>query len=396
MVKVGGMAAYEHDYTIPLRYGVDQCVGDSIGPGGVFRGLRTVPVLLDLAEDMREFCPGAYLLNYANPMCICCWALGEVEGLKFVGLCHGVQTTLDLISRYVGVPKEEIRYLAAGINHMDWFLKLEHKGRDLYPLLKANFERPEYYINEKARGEVLRHFGYFMTESTGHLSEYLPYFRKNKKAMDAYCNLPGLGGESGISFKNGKALEEKFKTFDPLSIESPKVESRSAEYCSHIIEAIETGRPFRFSGNVRNDGFITNLPFDCCVEVPVYADGEGLHPFHIGDLPPQCAALNMTNVTVQGLAAQAAIEGDPELLMQAVALDPLTASVLTLKEIREMVGEMLEAERRWLPQFEGKALRAAPEIVVPEGTRGVDVPMDPAHAIAHRFIKLATVQAPKK
>jgi alpha-galactosidase len=389
MIQAGGVEEFRQDYEIPLKYGVDQCIGDTMGPGGVFRALRHIPALLEVARDMQDLCPNAILFNYANPMAMCCWALGRVPGLQFVGLCHGVQTTMDLISSYVGVPKDKIDYLAAGINHMAWFLKLEHKGRDLYPTLKKNFEKPGYYVNEKVRGEVMRHFGYFMTESTGHLSEYLPYFRKNRKALDLYCDEPDFGGESGAYYKYCAMLAEKFAKTDPLSIESTKLGPRSAEYCSHIIEAKETGDVFRLNGNIRNDGFITNLPAGCCVEVPIYVDRTGLHPTFVGNLPLQCAALNMTNVLNQGLTVEASLSGDPELVMQAVALDPLTASVLTLKETRDMVAEMLEAEKRWLPQFAGKKLRPVPTIRIPKNVRRQEVPLDPALAIANRFMKLA-------
>jgi alpha-galactosidase len=389
MIQVGGVDAFKVDYEIPMRYGVDQCIGDTLGPGGVFRAARHIWALMEIAEDMRELCPNALLLNYANPMAICCWALGTVPGLQFVGLCHGVQTTMDLIASYTGRPKEEIDFISAGINHMGWFIRLEHRGEDLYPILKANFEKPEYYVNEKVRGEVLRHFGYFMTESTGHLSEYLPYFRKNQRALDTYCDEPSFGGETGAYYKYCADLAEKFSVMDPLSIESTALQPRSAEYASHILEARETGIPFRLSANVRNDGYITNLPRGCCVEVPTYVDRLGLHPTLVGDLPAQCAALNMTNINVQGLAAKAGLEGDPEALVQAVALDPLTASVLTLRDIREMVSEMLEAQRQWLPQFQGKSVRPTPAIGIPAGVTPVDVPLDPALAIAHRFGKLA-------
>jgi len=389
MIQAGGVAEFRQDYEIPMKYGVDQCIADTMGPGGVFRALRHIPALLEIAAEMRELCPNALLLNYANPMAMCCWALGRAPGLQFVGLCHGVQTTMDLIASYVDVPKDEIDFTAAGINHMAWFLKLEHRGRDLYPKLKANFEKPGYYVNEKVRGEVLRHFGYFMTESTGHLSEYLPYFRKNRKALDLYCDEPAFGGETGAYYHYCAMLAEKFAKTDPLSIESTKLGPRSAEYCSHIIEARETGNVFRLNGNVRNDGYVTNLPRGCCVEVPVYVDRTGLHPTVVGDLPPQCAALNMTNVLVQGLAVEASFSGDPELVMQAVALDPLTAAVLTLKEIREMVAEMLKAEARWLPQFAGRELRPVPAVVIPKNVRRREVPLDPALAIANRFGKLA-------
>ena len=389
MLQAGGVAEFKQDYEIPLKYGVDQCIADTLGPGGVFRALRHIPALLEIARDMQQLCPKAILFNYANPMAMCCWALGRVPGLQFVGLCHGVQTTMDLIASYVGVKKEEIDFLAAGINHMGWFLKLEKDGQDLYPTLKANFEKAGYYVNEKVRAEVLRHFGYFMTESTGHLSEYLPYFRKNQKALDLYCDEPSFGGETGAYYKYCAMLAEKFAKTDPLSIESTTLGPRSAEYCSHIIEAVETGEVFRFNGNVRNDGYITNLPQGCCVEVPIYADRLGLHPTVVGNLPPQCAALNMTNVLVQGLAVEAGFTGDPELVMQAVALDPLTSAVLTLKEIREMVAELLAAESQYLPQFAGKTLRATPMIEIPPNVPRQDVPLDPALAIANRFGKLA-------
>jgi alpha-galactosidase len=389
MIQAGGVAEFQQDYEIPMKYGVDQCIADTMGPGGVFRALRHIPALLEIARDMRELCPDAVLLNYANPMAMCCWALGRVPGLQFVGLCHGVQTTMDLIASYVEVPKNEIDFVAAGINHMAWFLKLEHRGRDLYPALKENFEKPGYYANEKVRGEVMRHFGYFMTESTGHLSEYLPYFRKSRKALDLYCDEPTFGGETGAYYHYCAMLAEKFAKTDPLSIESTALGPRSAEYCSHIIEARETGNVFRLNGNVRNDGYITNLPQGCSVEVPIYVDRTGLHPTVVGNLPPQCAALNMTNVLVQGLTVEASFAGDPELVMQAVALDPLTAAVLTLKEIREMVAEMLKAEARWLPQFAGKELRSVPTIVIPKNVKRREVPLDPALAIANRFGKLA-------
>jgi alpha-galactosidase len=392
MIQVGGMDAFRIDYEVPLKYGVDQCIGDSLGPGGVLRGLRTIPVLVDIAHDMEKLCPRALLLNYANPMAACCYALGKASRIPFIGLCHGVQTTLDLISRYVDVPKDQVDFLCAGINHMAWFLRLTDKrdGRDLYPILRANMEKPEYYVNEKVRGEVMRHFGYFMTESTGHLSEYVPWFRSHERSLKRYCDQPDFGGASGAYYKYGVALAEKYRDVDPLSLSSPKLAGRSVEYCSYILEARETGKPFRLNGNVRNDGWITNLPPGCCVEVPVLVDRGGFHPQKVGDLPPQCAALNQSNVTVQSLAVEAGLTGDPELAMAAIAMDPLTSAVCTLKEARDMTIEMLEAEREWLPQLAERHLAPRPHIDVPAGTRGVEVPTDPALAIANRFGKLAT------
>jgi alpha-galactosidase len=397
MVQVGGVQAFGHDYEIPLKYGVDQCIGDSLGPGGIFRGLRTIPLLADIAREMEELCPDAYLINYANPMAANCLALGRVSRVPFIGLCHGVQTTLDLIGRYVGLPKDRIDFLCAGINHMAWFLSLRERGTgcDLYPLLKANCEKPEYYLNEKVRIEVMRHFGYLMTESTGHLSEYIPWFRSHPHALKAYCDQPDFGGASGAYYRYCQAMTAKFDGVDYLAGESTKLGKRSVEYCSYILEAIETDRPFRLNGNVRNDGYITNLPAGCCVEVPVFVDARGLHPVRVGDLPPQCAALNQSNVTVQELAARAALTGDPELAMQAVAMDPLTSACCTLAEVRAMTQELLTAERGWLPQFAGKTLAPRPDITVPKGTKGVAVPLDPALAIANRFGALATQAVPK-
>ena len=386
MIQVGGFHAYGVDYEIPLKYGVDQCIGDTLGPGGVFRGQRHISVLVDIAKDMERLAkPGAVMLQYANPMAANCLALGRVSNVPFVGLCHGVQTTLDLVAGYCNVPKAEIDFTCGGINHMDWFLTLAHKGRDLYPELRDMFERPEYYKNEKVRGEVFRQFGYFMTESTGHLSEYVPWFRHRKDALALYCDEPAFGGESGAYYKWGKAMAEKYEKVDPLQFETTAIDGRSVEYCSYILEGIVTGNPFKFMGNVRNDGYISNLPQGCCVEVPTIADANGLHPQAIGNLPPQCAALCQTNINVQSLCADAALSGDPEHLVHALALDPLTAAVCTLREIREMTQEMLTELRPYLPQFEGKTLKQTPTISIPADCVAVDVPLDPALAIGKRF-----------
>jgi len=386
--QVGGVKGFEYDYSIPYQHGVDQCIGDTLGPGGIFRALRSIPVTMAMARDMEELCPNALLLNYVNPMAMICWALGKTK-VQFVGLCHGVQTTMDLISGYVGVPKDEIDFTCAGINHMGWFLKLEHEGRDLYPLLKQRFEDPAYYVNEKVRGEALRQFGYFMTESTGHLSEYLPYFRKNQKALDLYCDEPGFGGATGAYYQWCKLVEDRFEGVDILADEPTALPSRSIEYGSYVIEAMVTGRRFKLNGNVINGGMIGNLPADCCAEGPIYVDRLGLHKTVVGDLPSQCAALNLTNINVQRLAVEAALSGDPEQIVHACALDPLSAATLTLKEIRDMAADMLEAEKQWLPQFEGKSIKSTPTIVVPEGIERAEVPVDPALAIMARFGELA-------
>jgi alpha-galactosidase len=388
LFQVGGIEGYKKDYEIPLKYGVDQCIGQCVGPGGVFRALRSIPVMNDLLRDMAEVCPNAIMLNYVNPMAAISIAMGKTSKVSFVGLCHGVQTTLDLIAGYVGVKKEQIDFVAAGINHMAWFLRLEKDGKDLYPTLRNNIEKPEYYLSEKVRGEVMRQFGYFMTESSGHLSEYLPWFRKNKKALDLYCDQPGFGGESGAGYGAMALIANNYQNKDFLTLESGDLSPRSKEYCSYIIEALETDTVFRFNGNVINDGFIKNLPDGCCVEVPMYADRIGLHPLGVGALPSQLAAANQSNVTVQLLAAEAALTGDPELAFAAIAMDPLSSAVLTMKEIRDMTADLFEAHKDFLPQFAGKQLRKTDTIQIPKGTVGVDTPLDPALSIVHRFGKL--------
>jgi alpha-galactosidase len=385
--QVGGVDAFEQDYEIPYKYGVDQCIGDTLGPGGIFRSLRSIPTMLAMAQDIKEVAPKAYVLNYVNPMATMCWTLGTT-GAKFVGLCHGVQTTLDLISGYVDVPKERIDFLCAGINHMGWFLELKHNGVDLYPKLRERFEQPEYYINEKVRGEVFRHFGYFMTESTGHLSEYVPWFRSSERAREAYCDEPGFGGETGAYYTFCRKVAAKYEGQDILKDQPTALPKRSVEYGSYIIEALETGKTFRLNGNVINHGMITNLPADCCAEGPLFVDRTGIHQTIVGDLPSQCAALNMTNVNVQRLTVEAGMTGDAEKVVMACAMDPLTSATLTLKETRDMVTEMLECEAQWLPQFAGKRPRPTPIIATPPGTPHAKVPVDPALAINARFGEL--------
>jgi len=387
--QIGGIDAFAFDYEIPMKYGVDQCIADSLGPGGVFRLLRSTPLFDDIDKEIAELCPGAYLLNYVNPMGGLCTYLARYTDINYVGLCHGVQTTMDLIAGYTGIDKELIDFTAAGINHMAWFLKLEHNGKDLYPILKENIEKPEYYVNEKVRGEVLRQCGYIMTESTGHLSEYLPWFRKNKQSLDLYCDMPAFGGETGAAYYYFKSINEKYLSEDVFELESGELDPRSKEYCSHILEALETGVPFLFNGNVSNrELFINNLPADACVEVPIYADKKGFHPITVGSLPSHLAAMNLSNITVQSLAAEAAKKADPELVFWAIAMDPLTSSVLNLDQIRNMTIEMFEAEKAWLPQFEGKTLKKTPVISIPKDVKPADAPIDPALAISARFGKL--------
>ncbi len=354
MIQVGGLEAYKHDVEIPLKYGIDQCVGDTLGPGGVFRGLRSIPVMLDICLDMEDLCPNALLMNYSNPMAINCWAMVMESEIELVGLCHGVQHTAHFLADFAGVPREELDYWTAGINHMAWFLRLEHKGEDIYPRIWEKIgPAGKAEEDERYRFEMMKACGYFMTESSGHLSEYLPYFRKRKELMEQF-NMPGFGGESLYYYhSNLESLEphyEKIRKEIAGEIEIPFGE-KSVEHGANIIYACETGNTYRFNANIENTGLITNLPDGACVEVPTYVDRLGMHPCFVGDLPPQCAALCASNIAVQEMTVMGSMEGDREMIYRAVLADPLTAACLAPHEVRPMVDELFEVQRQWLPQF---------------------------------------------
>jgi alpha-galactosidase len=357
----GGLDAYKLDIEIPQRYGVEQCVGDTLGPGGVFRALRTIPVLIDLCHDMDDLAPDALLLNYVNPMAANCWAVEMGTGRPHVGLCHSVQGTSEMLAEWIGVPYEEVIFYCAGINHQAWFLEFRRKEEDLYPLIRAAIERPEIYAQEPVRIEMMKHFGYFVTESSGHASEYVPYFRKTAQMVNEDL-VPRFKDEVNHWFEFGRTggyLRYCVRRFAEAQQEYQELlqgvrdlpDERTHEYGSIIVEAVETNRPVRINGNVPNWGLIDNLPQGCCVEVPCLVDGNGVQPTTVGELPAQLAALNRTNVNVHELTMEAALTGDVEAVYHAVMLDPLTATVCTLPQIRSMVTEMLEAEAQWLPQF---------------------------------------------
>jgi len=355
-IRVGGFEANRFDIEIPAKYGVKQGIGDTIGPGGVFYGLRHIPVLLDICHDMEELCPDAWLINYANPMAMLCWAMNDYTHVKNVGLCHSVQGTAGELARYLSAPFDEISYWVAGINHMAWFLELKWRGRDAYPLLREKFSDPEVYSRPDAhwagadivRVEIFKAFGYFNTESSQHMSEYVPYFRKRPELFERF--------KLGFRRDWVERVDERRRRRDEeltRIIESDEMIPlrRSDEYCSTIINSIETGVPSRINGNVKNNGLITNLPQGCCVEVPCLVDRKGIDPCYVGDLPPQCAALNRTNVNVQELGVLAAVEKDKTLAYRAVLLDPLTSALLTIDETRSMVDEMFKAEAKYLKGY---------------------------------------------
>jgi len=355
-IRVGGTEANKLDLMIPAKYGVKQGIGDTVGPGGVFYALRHIPVILDICYDMEELCPDALLINYTNPMAMICWAVNDYTRIRNVGLCHSVQGTAAELARYLGAPVEELSYWVAGINHMAWFLELKWRGRDAYPILRERFKDPEVYSRPDAhwagadivRVEIFKAFGYFNTESSQHMSEYVPYFRKRPELFERFKLDSPLERLEKMEEKR-KRREEELRELLRENREIPI--KRSREYCSEIIYAMETGVPCRINGNVKNDGLITNLLRGCCVEVPCFVDKNGIHPCYVGDLPPQCAALNRTNINVQELGVKAAVEKDKTLAFQAILVDPLTSAVLTIDETWRMVNEMFEAEKEFLQGF---------------------------------------------
>ena len=351
-VSVGGGAywgePYASELSIPRKYGVDQQIADTIGPGGVFRFLRTAPVQLEFCKDMERLCPDALLINYTNPMAMLTWLHWTGSSIRNVGLCHSVQGTTQRLARWIDAPYEEVSYVVAGINHQSWILSFSHKGEDAYPRIREAIKKEEVWNSDPVRCEMMKQFGYFVTESTAHNSEYLPYFRRTEKLRERY----GLKTRD-VRMDEGKTREWMKDTGveDDGNPSVPELK-RSHEYASAIIEAMVTGEPFRFNGNVMNGEIITNLPADCCVEVPCVADADGVHPCRVGALPPQCAALNRSNIAVQELAVRAVLDRDREAAFHAVALDPLTAAVAPLPEIRQMFEEMWAADRHLLAHFD--------------------------------------------
>jgi alpha-galactosidase len=367
VVRVGGLDAFQLDVDIPLKYGVDQCVGDTLCAGGIMYAQRTIPVLLEFLKDVREVAaPGCRFISHSNPMSMNTWACNEYGGgVPVIGLCHGVEGGHRLIARAFDLPPEEVDIVCAGLNHRTWYIQIKHNGEDLTGKLLRKLENhPVYSKTEKVRIDVLRRFGYFSTESNGHLSEYLPWYRKRPRELKKWISLgtSWIHGETGGYLRVCTEGRRWFETDFPNWMKQPPMEygpdKRGAEHGSYIVEGLETGRLYRGHFNVRNKGCITNLPEDCCVEVPGYVDANGVNIPIVGDLPLGPAALLQHSVAVERLAVEAAVSGDDALLRQAMLMDPLTGAVCNPPEIAQMVDEMLAAQARWLPQYQ-KAVRAA-------------------------------------
>ncbi len=355
-ILAGATDVWRYDIEIPMQYGVDINIGDTRGPSGIFRALRTIPVMLGIARDMERYCPDATMLNYTNPMAMLCRAMQRETSIKLTGLCHSVQGTAEMLARWIGAPFSEITYTCAGINHLAWYVKYDWNGKDAYPLIrKAITERPEVYNEQPVRNEMYLHLDYYVTESSGHNSEYNWWFRKRPDLIEKYC-IHGTGWNPGEHAYILKEYQKREHTWTDearkwFAAETPISLERGHEYAAHIINALKGGEPFEYNGNVPNTGLVTNLPRNACVEVPVWASKKGLSPAHVGALPPQCAVLTSLSAQVEEMAVEAAITGNPRLVYQAIAHDPLTAAVLSLDETEKMVNQMLEQNRSHLLQF---------------------------------------------
>ena len=354
-ILAGSTDVWQHDILIPKRYGVDTNIGDTRGPSGIFRALRTIPVMLDIARDVARYAPRAVMLNYTNPMAMLTKAMLTQTDANVTGLCHSVQGTARMLARWIKAPLDEITYTCAGINHLAWYTRFDWNGRDAYPLIRKAMKRPKVRNEEQVRNEMFLKLGYYVTESSGHNSEYNPWFRKRPDLIEKYCtHSTGWNpGEYAYILKEYRKQERNWKKTIQHWLDHPDELPlhRGLEYASRIINAWLGAEPFRFNGNVLNTGLVTNLPQGCCVEVPVLARRCDIQPMYVGALPPQCAALSSINAQVEDMAVEGALAGDPERVYHAICYDPLTSAVLSLDEIKKMTRAMFRKNRDYLPQF---------------------------------------------
>jgi alpha-galactosidase len=351
-IEVAGLANVRHDFDIPMKYGVNQSIGDTIGPGGIFKALRTLPSWIDILHDAERLAPDALVMNYTNPMSLTCLTGLRASHLPLVGLCHSIPYTAEILAGYLGVPVEEVKYRAAGINHLSWLVELTHNGEDMYPRLRELAKDPAIYEQDPIRFEMMLHLGAFPTEGSGHSSEYTPYFRKRPDLVEKYAR-PGYLGETGFYANNWPQWREEAadEIRRMLSGEDELWMERGVEYASQIMEAMECNKPTVIYGNVKNTGLVTNLPEGGVVEVACLVDWDGIQPTYFGALPTQLAALDQTHMAVHDLVATAVLEQNREAAVYALMLDPLTAAVCSPAEIRAMFDEMAAAEAASLPEW---------------------------------------------
>ena len=433
MIRQGGLEAFKLDIDIPLKYGVDQCIGDTICAGGIMYAQRTIAAMLEFCKDIREVAkPGALLLNYSNPMAMNTWACNKYGQVKTIGLCHGVQGAHWQIAHVIeiwakrngllpkdyvtpghpakvrwgmdfpiGLHRKEVDVIAAGINHQTWFVKVQWRGRDMTPLLPEIFDQhPQFVRTEKVRIDVLKRFGFYSTESNGHLSEYLPWYRKRTDEIPRWIDMDDwIHGETGGYLRVCTEGRNWFETDFPnwLNEAPPKISpaDRSEEHGSYIIEALETGRTYRGHFNVPNRGHITNLPEGCIVEIPGYVDRNGINMPTVGNLPLACAATCSASVRVQEMGMEAAVHGDVTLLKQAMLHDPLVGAVCDPEEVWQMTDEMLVAQAQWLPQY-GAQIDAARKRLAAHEQQGTRVALRQTEGVARVKVKSVQEMAARK
>jgi len=341
------------DVNIPLKYNISVNVGDTRGPSAIFRFLRTWPFMLEIVRDIEKLCPNAIFLNYTNPMAMLCRAMQGISDIKVTGLCHSVQGTAGMLASWIGAPKSEITYLCAGINHQAFYLKFDRDGADAYPLIKKALQNPEILNAEQVRNDMFLHLGYYVTESSGHNSEYVAWYRKRKDLLEKYCTHgtgwnPGHQRSPWTMAKRNERREREFNNF----MANPVDMTRSEEFASNIFNAVfGDNAMFEFNGNVRNYNMIENLPYGACVEVPVLASKNNIKSMHVGNLPPQLAALCNISSRCEEMAVEGALTGNKEMIYHACYFDPLSSAVLSLEEIRNMIDEMFAEHEGWLPMF---------------------------------------------
>lgn len=351
-IEVAGLATVRNEFEIPLRYGVKQCIGDTMGPGGLFKTLRTLPVWLDIVKDIEELCPDAYILNYTNPMSAVTLATARSTELPVVGLCHSIQHSSQQLAKYLDVPYEKLQWRCGGINHMSWFTELKVDGVDQYPILFAKMNDPEFVKKDPVRLDFAKHFGAFVSESSGHFSEYVPYYRKRQDLIDLHC-AAGYNGATGFYANEWPTWrEETDRTIERIvsGEEEPSLEP-SEEYAAVIIDGIVNEKPSVIYGNVPNRGLVENLPYEGIVEVACLVDRKGIQPTRFGRLPEHLAALCRSNMSFFELAVQAVLERDREKALHALYIDPLSAAVCSPAEIKSMFEELWEADRAYLPDW---------------------------------------------
>lgn len=349
-IEVGGLETVRYEYEIPLKYGVNQCIGDTLGPGGLFKTLRTLPSWMEIVRDIEELCPDCMILNYTNPMSAVTLLTSRITDIPVVGLCHSIQNTSSQLAEYAGIPYEEMKWRAGGINHMSWFVELTHAGKDLYPVLLDKMKDPELLRQDPVRFDAMKYFGAFVSESSGHFSEYIPYYRKRQSLIDLHCN-SGYNGATGFYADNWPIWrkENDEKIVQQLEGKVPLELQSSNEYAAIIIEAVLKNEPKVIYGNVPNRGLIENLPSDGVVEVACMVDRNGVNPCRFGRLPEHLAALCRSNMAFFDLAVEAVLTGDKEMARHALMVDPLSAAVCSLDEISRMFEELYEAERGIVP-----------------------------------------------